>query len=74
MKSDIRLIDIVPLLSPRHSYCVIINGETLKEYLRRDELTYGMLQMYVTKIGSCYHLNEDHLVLELVTRDKSTEG
>ena len=74
MQRDIRLIDIVAILSPRHSYCVRINGEPLKDYLRRDELTYGMLQMYVAKIGSCYHLNEDHLVLDLVTRDNYTEG
>ena len=61
----IKLMDIIELLSARHPYSVMIDGVHCSVYYKKDELTYGMLQMNVVGIGTSLHQGIEHLVLQL---------
>ena len=64
---NIKLKDIIELLADRHTWVIRIDEKPpiSGNYFKKDEITYGMLNMYVDRIGTCVHEGVDHLVIML---------
>lgn len=71
----LKLKDIIELLSDRHEWSIHIDGQLYQnKTIRKEDVTYKMLNMYVGRIGTCLHAGVEHLVLELWSTLELMEG
>lgn len=62
----LKLKDIIELLSDYHEWSIHMDGQLYQnKAIRKEDVTYKMLNMYVGCISACFNAGVEYLVLEL---------
>lgn len=71
----LKLKDIIELLSDCHEWSIHMDGQLYQnKTIRKEDVTYKMLNMYVGCIDTCLHDGVENLVLQLWSTLELMEG